>query len=75
MSLGVLKDRKLPFLFGLETEEGYPHQGLLDFADNTVNATTRTITMRGVIANRRAGSLPDRACVCDCRSARRSLFN
>lgn len=41
----------MPFFFGLETDQGYPHEGVLDFADNRVDPTTGTITMRGVVAN------------------------
>src|SRR5688500_6035835 len=48
---GVLKDRKMPFLFGLETDDGYPNAGMLDFADNRVDPTTGTIMMRGVVPN------------------------
>ena len=48
---GVLKDRKMPFLFGLETDEGFPHKGVLDFADNRVDPNTGTILVRGVVPN------------------------
>ncbi|HEY7087940.1 MAG TPA: efflux RND transporter periplasmic adaptor subunit [Tepidisphaeraceae bacterium] len=48
---GVLKDLKIPFQFGLETDEGFPHEGTLDFADNTVNKETGTILGRGVVNN------------------------
>jgi len=47
----VLRDRKMPFLFGLETDDGYPNAGVLDFADNRVDATTGTIMIRGVVPN------------------------
>src|SRR5262249_26709177 len=42
------KEFKTPVHVGLEGEEGYPHQGLLDFADNAVNPRTGTILVRGV---------------------------
>ena len=48
---GVLRDLKLPFQFGLETDEGYPHTGVLDFADNRVDANTGTIVVRGAVSN------------------------
>jgi RND family efflux transporter MFP subunit len=32
-------------------EDGFPHQGRVDFFDNEVNARTGTIRMRGVFAN------------------------
>jgi len=54
----ALVDRKLPFMFGLETDEGYPRQGLLDFASNTVDASTGTVHVRGVVPNPDAFLLP-----------------
>jgi RND family efflux transporter MFP subunit len=36
---------------GLSGEDGYPHQGKLDFVDNQVNPQTGTIRARGVFAN------------------------
>jgi RND family efflux transporter MFP subunit len=35
----------------LDNEEGFPHQGQVDFFDNQVNRQTGTIRMRGVFAN------------------------
>ena len=49
-STGV-RGRKLPFMFELETETGYPHNGTIDFANNRVDATTGTIQVRGVMPN------------------------
>ena len=40
-----------PFWIGLAHEEGYPHQGVLDFIDNTVDEATGTIEIRGVVPN------------------------
>jgi RND family efflux transporter MFP subunit len=48
---GVLRERKMPFHFGLETDAGYPNQGVLDFADNRVDPHTGTIMVRGVVPN------------------------
>jgi len=48
---GTLRDRKMPFQFGLETEDGFPNGGLLNFADNRVDPNTGTILVRGSIAN------------------------
>jgi multidrug efflux system membrane fusion protein len=48
---GNLKDLKIAFQFGLETDQGYPHEGILDFADNTVNKETGTILARGEVKN------------------------
>lgn len=36
---------------GLVDEDGYPHQGRLDFVDNQVDATTGTIRARAVFSN------------------------
>jgi RND family efflux transporter MFP subunit len=41
----------IPVLMGLEGEDGFPHQGTLDFVNNTVNPSTGTIAVRGVFAN------------------------
>ena len=35
----------------LADETGFPHEGVIDFADNRVNADTGTITFRGIFAN------------------------
>jgi RND family efflux transporter MFP subunit len=47
----TLRERKMPFRFGLDSETGYPHEGILDFADNRVDPTTGTIELRGVVDN------------------------
>jgi len=47
-----LRERKSPFRFGLDSDQGYPHSGLLDFADNRVDADTGTIELRGVVDNK-----------------------
>lgn len=36
---------------GLANEDGWPHEGRLDYVDNTVNANTGTIQVRGVWPN------------------------
>ena len=41
----------LPLQVGLQTEEGYPHQGNLDYASPTINQSTGTLAVRGVIPN------------------------
>jgi RND family efflux transporter MFP subunit len=41
----------LPVQVGLQTEDGYPHQGNLDYASPTINASTGTLVVRGVIPN------------------------
>ncbi|MGD9647254.1 MAG: efflux RND transporter periplasmic adaptor subunit [Pirellulales bacterium] len=42
---------QIPCDFALETETGYPHHGVLDFADNKVDPHTGTIQVRGVTDN------------------------
>ncbi len=48
---GVLKELKIKVQFGLETDEGYPHEAILDFADNVVNKQTGTILARAAANN------------------------
>jgi RND family efflux transporter MFP subunit len=53
-----LKESQIPFEFGLETDQGYPHQGTLDFAENRIDANTGTIELRGIVNNPEARFLP-----------------
>jgi RND family efflux transporter MFP subunit len=46
-----VKDLKIPVHVALEGEDGYPHQGIIDFGDNRVNPSTGTIQVRGVLPN------------------------
>jgi multidrug efflux system membrane fusion protein len=46
-----VKDLKIPVYVALEGEQGYPHKGVIDFADNRVNPSTGTIQVRGVLPN------------------------
>jgi len=41
----------LPLEVGLQTEDGFPHQGKLDYAAPTVNQSTGTLAVRGVVPN------------------------
>ena len=36
---------------GVDTEEGWPHEGEMDYIDNTVDTSTGTIQVRGAFAN------------------------
>jgi multidrug efflux system membrane fusion protein len=47
-----IRNRKLPFTFRLDTEEGFPHKGIINFADNKVDPTTGTILVRGTVDNK-----------------------
>ncbi len=50
--------RYIPVYFGLSNEEGYPHQGHLDFASISVNPTTGTLQLRGIFPNPELSILP-----------------
>jgi RND family efflux transporter MFP subunit len=39
------------FFVGTQVEDGFPHEGHLDFLSNTVNAATGTVEVRGVVPN------------------------
>jgi RND family efflux transporter MFP subunit len=47
----ILKDLKFPVEIGLANEEGFPHAGILDFADNKIDRNTGTLRARGVFEN------------------------
>jgi multidrug efflux system membrane fusion protein len=47
------QDGVFPVLMGLQGEEGYPHQGTINFVNNQVNPTTGSISVRGVFDNPR----------------------
>jgi RND family efflux transporter MFP subunit len=42
---------RLPIEVGLQTESGYPHKGNLDYAAPTVNLSTGTLAVRGLLQN------------------------
>lgn len=43
---------KVPVEIGLQTEKGYPHAGHLDYAAPTVNQSTGTLQVRGILENK-----------------------
>ena len=45
--------KKIPVEVGLQNETGYPHKGMLDYAAPGVTASTGTLNVRGVLAQRR----------------------
>jgi RND family efflux transporter MFP subunit len=49
---------KVPIEVGLQTETGYPHKGVLDYADPNVNQSTGTMQVRGIFENTDRGLLP-----------------
>jgi membrane fusion protein, multidrug efflux system len=48
-----IKDLKIPVYMGLASEGGYPHEGVINFADNKVDPSTGTIRVRGTFDNSR----------------------
>jgi RND family efflux transporter MFP subunit len=50
--------RQLPVEVGLQTEEGFPHQGKLDYLAPTINQSTGTLAVRGVVPNPNRVLLP-----------------
>lgn len=43
--------KKVPVEIGLQTDQGYPHKGMLDYASPTVDASTGTLTARAIVEN------------------------
>jgi RND family efflux transporter MFP subunit len=43
--------RQLPIEIGLQTETGYPHKGKLDYVSPSINQSTGTLAVRGVLPN------------------------
>ena len=43
--------RQLPVEVGLQTENGYPHKGKLDYLSPTINQSTGTLAVRGLLPN------------------------
>jgi multidrug efflux system membrane fusion protein len=46
------RDVRNPVRIGLANEEGFPHQGAMDFVDNQLNSQTGTIRARAVLDNK-----------------------
>jgi RND family efflux transporter MFP subunit len=59
---GQLQDPRvsaMPVFLQLEGETGFPHEGVIDFVDNTYNASTGTLQIRGRFKNEDASLYPD----------------
>ena len=52
------KAEKFPVFMSHVNEEGYPHEGYLDFASSAVNTSTGTLLVRGVFPNPDGKMLP-----------------
>src|SRR5258707_7468271 len=50
--------RQFPIEVGLQTETGFPHKGRLDYAAVTLNQSTGTLPVRGVLPNSDRALLP-----------------
>jgi len=50
--------KKLPLEVGLQTEQGYPHRGTLDYAAPTISPSTGTLAARGILENTDRALLP-----------------
>ncbi|PSJ58105.1 efflux RND transporter periplasmic adaptor subunit [Kumtagia ephedrae] len=50
--------KKVEVEVGLQTETGFPHKGLLDYADPSVDVSTGTLGVRAVLANADRQLLP-----------------
>lgn len=57
-SVGAIIRKDIPLYLALANEEGYPHQGHLEFASISLNPTTGTLTLRGVFPNPKGMMLP-----------------
>jgi multidrug efflux system membrane fusion protein len=42
---------QLPMLMGLQSEDGFPHKGVVNFINNQVNPATGAVLVRGIFAN------------------------
>lgn len=47
----TVRDAKIGCALQLENESGFPHKGVIDFVDNSVDTATGTIQMRGLFLN------------------------
>jgi RND family efflux transporter MFP subunit len=50
--------RKIPIEVGLQSETGYPHHGMLDYASPSLSASTGTLTARAILQNADRALLP-----------------
>jgi len=46
-----MQDIEVPFLLGLADEEGFSHQGKINFVDNKIDSGTGTLRVRGIFDN------------------------
>src|SRR5262249_43614372 len=46
------EETQIPVALGLATDDGFPHQGTINFVDNQVNPKTGTLRLRAVFPNK-----------------------
>jgi multidrug efflux system membrane fusion protein len=51
--INLPEDGVIPVQMGLQGEDGFPHNGSINFLNNQVNSSTGSITLRGVFSNPR----------------------
>lgn len=49
--LKSIEEAEVPVSLALENEQGFPHQGTINFTDNQLKASTATLLVRGVFPN------------------------
>ena len=52
------RESKQPVLMALALDEGFPHQGVIDFIDNRINQTSGTIRSRAIFENKNGYLIP-----------------
>ena len=48
----------LPVYVGLSNEKGFPHEGILDFVNNSLDASTGTLQVRAIFPNKEMALIP-----------------
>lgn len=57
-NMPVIRGGEVPVRLSLTPDDGFPHQGTIDFAENRVDAETGTLRLRGVFPNQGEVLLP-----------------
>lgn len=52
LGVGAQRDKEAVVKVGLANEEGFPHEGKLEFVDNQLDARTGSVRMRATLANK-----------------------
>jgi RND family efflux transporter MFP subunit len=45
------REAEIPLYLGISNEEGFPHEGVVDFAESSVDPSTGTLQLRGIFNN------------------------